>query len=124
MLDDGGLAAALPVLAAACPCPVELRVDVGRLAPPVEAALYFVCSEAVTNIAKHAQASHAVITLMSRGDDVVATIVDDGSGDIDPRRGTGLRGLTDRVEALGGRLTVQSSTGGGTAVMAEVPAKP
>jgi signal transduction histidine kinase len=121
-LDDGGLPAALPVLAAACPCPVDLLVDVGRLPPAVEAAIYFVCAEGLTNIAKHARADHAVVTVKSRDRTIVATIADDGSGAVDLSRGTGLRGLTDRVEALGGQLTVESHPAQGTIVTAELPA--
>ena len=87
----------------------------------MEFAAYFVASEALANVAKHARASAATIRLRRNGSDVEITITDDGSGGADPGRGTGLQGLTDRVEALGGRLDVGSSAEGGTAVTATLP---
>ena len=80
----------------------------------MEFAAYFVASEALANVAKHARASAATIRLRRNGSDVEITITDDGVGGADPGRGTGLQGLTDRVEALGGRLDVGSPAEGGT----------
>ena len=120
-LGAGGLAAALPILVARTPVPATVAVEVGRLPPAVEAAVFFVCAEALTNISKHARASAASVTVGHGQGSVVARIVDDGVGCVDLRGGTGLRGLADRVEALGGRFVVEAPAGGGTAVMAEVP---
>ncbi len=121
VLADGGLAAALPVLAARTPVPVDLAVGVGRLSPVVEAAVYFVCAEALTNVAKHAGASRVSVSVVAAASTVIARIADDGAGGADPSRGSGLRGLADRVEALDGRFAVEAGTHGGTAVIAEVP---
>jgi signal transduction histidine kinase len=122
-LTTGGLSAALAQLASRAPVPVELRVDAGRFAPAVEAAAYFVCAEALTNVAKYASASCARIESHRDAGRLVVEIVDDGVGGADPSRGSGLRGLADRVEALGGRLSVQSAAGPGTRVVAEIPAE-
>ncbi|WP_432889830.1 sensor histidine kinase [Kribbella sp. CA-245084] len=119
-LGSGGLAAALPVLAARAPMQVELAVSVGRLPPAVESALFFVCAEALTNIAKHAKAAYVELSVGSCPDGVVATVVDDGVGGADAR-GSGLRGLADRVEALDGQFSVGNRPGGGTLVVARVP---
>ena len=105
-LSEGGLAAALPAVARRSPVPVTLRVDHRRYPPAVEAALYFLCTEGLTNVARHANARTVDLVVESVGNFVVATLTDDGLGTADPSRGTGLRGLTDRVAALGGRLTV------------------
>jgi signal transduction histidine kinase len=120
-LSEGGLAAAVPVLARRAPLPVDVAVDVGRLPPAVEAALYFVCAEALTNIAKHASAGAVSVRVTCRDSVAVVTVDDDGVGGVDPARGSGLRGLADRVEALGGRFVVGASPLGGTTVTAEVP---
>ncbi|MFI6831800.1 sensor histidine kinase [Kribbella sp. NPDC050241] len=119
-LGSGGLAAALPVLAARAPLQVELAVSVGRLPPAVEAALFFVCSEALTNIAKHANATRVQVSVEPDPVGVVTTVVDDGVGGADPR-GSGLRGLADRVEALNGHFSVGDGPGGGTLVVARIP---
>lgn len=121
-LTSGGLTAALPLLAARSSVPVELTVRVDRAAAAVEACVYFVCAEALTNVAKHAAAAHVLADVRDQNGDVRATISDDGAGGADPSSGTGLRGLGDRVEALGGRLTVSSARGEGTTVVATVPA--
>ena len=123
ILGEGGLAAALPVLVARVPPPlqVDLRVDVGRLRPAIEASVYFVCSEALANVAKHASASRASVVALARDHEVVAVIADDGIGGADPSRGSGLRGLADRVEALGGRLDVGDRSVGGTVVTMTIP---
>lgn len=116
----GGLSSGVPQLAARSPVPVSVSVDVGRLPPAVEAALFFVCAEALTNIAKHACATEAAVVLR-RDDDVVRlSVSDDGRGGADPG-GSGLRGLMDRIEALGGRLTVRTDPQVGTVLRAEVP---
>ena len=120
-LGEGGLAAALPDLTLRVPVPVELAVSVGRLPPAVEAAVYFVCSEALANVAKHADAHRVSVDVVCHDGEVVARIDDDGVGGVDPTRGSGLRGLADRVEALGGRLGVEASTDGGTSVTAAIP---
>ena len=101
-LADGGLVPALRVLADRSPIPVEVSGDAPRLSEPVDAALFFVCSEALTNAAKHADATRVRVELGTDRDGVVLTIADDGRGGADPSRGSGLRGLRDRVEALGG----------------------
>jgi signal transduction histidine kinase len=100
---------------------VSLAVDVPAVDLPVETAAYFVCSEALTNIGKHAAATRASIRVHSAGDRLVVTIEDNGRGGATLAGGSGLRGLADRVEALGGRLTVRSSTGSGTTLVAELP---
>jgi signal transduction histidine kinase len=122
MLTEGGLAAALPELATRSGVPVELRVDAGRAPVPVEVAAYFVCAEALTNVAKYAGAARVTIEARREAGRLVVAIADDGTGGADPRRGSGLRGLSDRVEALGGRLTVESPPGAGTRLVAELPA--
>ena len=103
---------------------MHLNVTTGRLPTPVEAAIYFVCSEALTNIAKHAAATRVTIDVTKADDCVIATITDNGVGGADPERGSGLRGLTDRVEALGGKLDVDSSAGTGTTLGAQIPIEP
>jgi signal transduction histidine kinase len=122
-LESGGLAAALSLLVLqAEPDPVDLTVSGGRLPPAVEGAVYFVCAEALTNIAKHANASRASVAITVDNRAVVARIVDDGRGGAD-RNGSGLRGLADRVEALGGWLSVRDRGQGGTELMARIPLK-
>jgi signal transduction histidine kinase len=119
-LTETGLAAALAELGEHSPVPVQVRVSAERLPPAVEAAVYFVCSEALANVAKHAQASHAAVRVERRAGLVVVQVEDDGVGGADPA-GSGLRGLADRVEALRGRLRVESPPGGGTRLVAEIP---
>jgi len=123
-LSEGGLAAAVPLLAERVPIPVSLSVKVGRLPPAVEAAAYFVCSEALTNVAKHASATSASIVIGLRDGEVGVEISDNGVGGADPSHGSGLRGLSDRVEALGGELTVQRPEVEGTKVTAVIPTQP
>jgi signal transduction histidine kinase len=120
-LTEEGLAAALAELRARCPVPVQVSAPEQRLEPAVEAAIYYVCAEALTNIAKYAQASQAGVRVQRRAGLVVVEIWDDGVGRADPGRGSGLRGLADRVEALQGRLRVESPPGGGTHLLAELP---
>jgi len=120
VLTEGGLEPALMLLADRSPIPIEIKGRIKRLPASVEVALYFVCSEAVANIAKHAGASGASIELRDEAEGVVVTIADDGVGGASVSRGSGLRGLSDRVQALGGRLTVESPPGRGTRVVAEL----
>ena len=120
-LTETGLAAALAELSEYSPVPVQLRVPEERLAPAVEAAVYYVCSEALTNVARHAKASRVGVRVERRAGLVVVEVQDDGVGGADPVRGSGLRGLADRVEALQGRLRVKSPPGRGTHVLAEIP---
>lgn len=120
-LTEGGLVPALRVLATRSSIPVTVEGQVERLPEAVEAALYFVCSEALTNTVKHASATNIRIEVRGTGKGISVTIQDDGVGGAEPGRGSGLRGLADRVEALGGRLTVASAPGGGTRVVAELP---
>jgi signal transduction histidine kinase len=117
-----GLAVALKTLAARAQVPVRLTVDLdARLPERQEVAAYFVVSESLTNIAKYACASSAAVDVRRVDGRLVVEVVDDGVGGADTRRGSGLRGLADRVEALGGRLRVWSPAGGGTRVEAEIP---
>jgi signal transduction histidine kinase len=122
VVSGHGLGVALEQLAARAPLPVDLQVEIEeRLPGPLEVAAYYVVSESLTNIAKHAQATKARIEVVSTRDELVLEIVDDGVGGADSERGTGLRGLADRVEALNGRLRVWTPRGGGTRVKAEIP---
>jgi signal transduction histidine kinase len=122
VLTGHGLAIALESITARAPLPVRLEVDLdGRLPERVEVAAFYVVSESLTNIAKHAQASDAAVVVAKSGAGLVVEIVDDGVGGADTERGSGLRGLADRVEALGGRLRVWTPIGGGTRVQAEIP---
>ena len=120
-LTELGLGPALALLAQRSPVPTTVSVDAARLPAPLEAALFFVCSEALANTAKHASASHATIDVSERNGRVVVEVADDGSGGADPTRGSGLAGLADRLDAVGGRLTVESAPSSGTRVVAEVP---
>ncbi len=120
-LTDGGLSAALPDLALRAGLPVELEISVGRLDQAIEAAVYFLCSEALTNGAKHAQATGMAVSVTQSPGRLLVEIADDGAGGADPAKGTGLRGLADRIEALGGRLSVESLPRQGTRLRAEIP---
>ncbi len=120
-LSELRLDGALAFLAEGFPAPVEIKVTGRRLAPRVEAAAYFVCSEGLANIAKYASASRAAILVTSQNARARVVVEDDGIGGADPARGSGLRGLADRVEALGGTLRVDSPPGGGTRLAAEFP---
>jgi signal transduction histidine kinase len=100
--------------------PVQLRVSAERLAPALEAAVYFVCSEALANVAKHANASRVGVRVERSEGLVVVEVSDDGVGGADPA-GLGLRGLADRIQALQGRLRTESPPGEGTRLVGEVP---
>jgi signal transduction histidine kinase len=123
VLTERGLDPALQSLAARAPLPVSVSAVEGRFAPAVEAAVYFVVMEALTNVAKYASATAAEVTVEQVDGHVVIDVHDDGIGGADPAAGTGLSGLADRVAALGGRLVVESPPGGGTVVRAQVPAR-
>jgi signal transduction histidine kinase len=111
VLSERGLAAALAGLVARSPLPVELRVSAERAAPTVEAAIYFTVAEALTNITKHAHATRVSVTVGATDGALVAEIVDDGVGGARPTARSGLRGLADRMEAVGGTLSVESPPG-------------
>ena len=120
-LTGGGLRPALAELAQLSSVSVEVEVPDGRFAPARELVAYFVCSEALANVAKYADASQARVTVVVSEGELRVRVADDGVGGADARRGSGLRGLADRVEALGGRLRVESPRGGGTRVEAILP---
>jgi signal transduction histidine kinase len=122
ILSERGLAAALDELArgAALPVTLEARLP-NRLPPPVEAAAYFVVSEALANAAKHSHASDAHVAATVVDEILELEVADDGIGGAGGGAGTGLRGLTDRVEGLGGRFTITSPPGRGTTIRAEIP---
>lgn len=121
VLAEAGLAGALASLAEQAPVPVEIAAPATKLPAEVEAVAYFLCAEALANIAKHASAYRVSISVTTGGGRVRIEIEDDGVGGADPARGTGLRGLADRVEALGGTLHADSPLGGGTRLAAEIP---
>jgi PAS domain S-box-containing protein len=122
VLSGHGLGVALESLAAASAVPVRLNVGVeNRLDESIEVAAYYVVAESLANIGKHARATLATVDIDREGDDIVVEVVDDGIGGADSDRGSGLRGLADRVEALGGRLMVWTPSGGGTRVRAQLP---
>jgi signal transduction histidine kinase len=121
LLTDAGLSAALADLARGAGVPVEVRTSDGRASAAVEAAAYFVCSEALANAAKHAGASTVAIDVDRRDSKLIVAIRDDGCGGARFDGGSGLGGLADRVEAVGGRFSIDSPRGRGTLVVAELP---
>jgi signal transduction histidine kinase len=122
ILSRGGLGPALRTLARRSPIPVELDITADtRLPEPIEVAAYYVASEALANATKHAQASRVDVSLATRDRSLLLSIRDNGVGGADPARGSGLVGLTDRVEALGGSIRVRSRPGDGTHITAELP---
>jgi signal transduction histidine kinase len=121
VLTTHGLEPAIKALASRSAVPVAVEADAPDLPQPVEIAAYFVVSEALTNVTKYAEATAATVTVR-RSDGVVRLeIADDGVGGADPSRGSGLHGLTDRVAALDGTITVDSPVGCGTTVRVEIP---
>jgi signal transduction histidine kinase len=125
ILSLGGLGLALKALARRSPVPVKLDVRVqARLPERAEVAAYFVVSEALANVAKHARASVVEVQVEVRDGALAVSIRDDGIGGADPSRGSGLIGLTDRVEASGGTISISSQAGAGTRITAELPVDP
>jgi signal transduction histidine kinase len=121
LLSDRGLGPALEALAERALLPVEIvETPERRLETAVEAASYYVVAEALANAAKHSKASAVTVRVCCEGDTLVVEVVDDGVGGADPG-GSGLRGLSDRVAALGGLLAVSSKPRCGTALRAELP---
>ena len=122
VLSGHGLEVALESIAARAPLPVRLSVDLEKRLPErVEVAAYYVVSESLTNVAKHAHAQDATVSVAQTSGRILVEVVDDGVGGADTERGSGIRGLADRVEALGGRLRIWTPPGGGTRVKAEIP---
>jgi signal transduction histidine kinase len=123
ILTDRGLEPALETLAERASVPVEVEVNLdGRLPGPVEVAIFYVVSESLANIAKHADATAVTVKVAHSGDAVVVVeVADNGIGGADDTLGSGLRGLSDRIEALDGRLVVESPAGAGTRVVATMP---
>jgi signal transduction histidine kinase len=121
LLVQSGLAVALEALADRTSVPVSLSAGSERYPPEVESTAYFVASEALANVAKHAHASQVRIETRRANGTLLVEVADDGVGGATPDGGSGLRGLADRVEAQGGRLTVVSPPGGGTRVLGEIP---
>jgi PAS domain S-box-containing protein len=123
VLAHRGLAAAIASLTARTPVPVTLEVPPERFAPLIESTAYFVVSEGLANVAKHAQASEATVRIETAPGCLLVTVSDDGRGGVapDPADGSGLAGLADRVAAVGGTLVVASPAGAGTQLTAELP---
>jgi len=122
VLTEHGLAPALETLVGRAPIPVAVDANLdGRLPPPVEAAAFYVVSEALANVTKYADASAVEVRVGRANGYAVVEVADDGVGGADPARGSGLRGLADRVEALQGKLEIESRPGEGTRVRAEIP---
>ena len=122
ILAEGGLGPALKTLANRSPIPVELDVRIqGRLPEAVEVTAYYSVSEALTNAAKHADASIVNVSADARGGALIVVVRDDGVGGADPSGGSGLLGLKDRAEAIGGRISVESPHGAGTMLRVELP---
>ena len=117
---SAGLGPALAALAERITVPVELTVIQGRFDAEIEVTAYFVCAEALVNVAKHAACSRVAVEVSRRPGQLVVVIADDGPGGAEPANGSGLRGLADRVETLGGTLRVESPSGGGTRLTAEL----
>jgi signal transduction histidine kinase len=122
VLADRGLGDAVRALALDCPVPVVTEMDLpGRPPPPVESAVYFAVAEALNNIAKHADASSALVRLYHSAGLLRAEVTDDGNGGADSEKGTGLAGIERRLAAFDGILAVSSPAGGPTIVVIEVP---
>ena len=121
ILTTDGLAPALQQLAARSPVPIRVRAADQRFDEAAEATAWFVASEALANMAKYAGASEATVALERSDGHVILEVTDDGVGGASPELGSGLAGLVDRVEAVGGRLVVDSPVGGGTTIRAELP---
>ncbi len=120
-LAEHGLEGALAALASEFPLPFGLRATTDQVPPRAAVVAYFVCAEALANVAKHAAASRVTVTVTTGDGQLRIEIADDGIGGADPTRGSGLRGLADRVETFGGTLQVESVPGHGTRLAAEIP---
>jgi signal transduction histidine kinase len=121
VLTEQGLSDALADLVRDVPLQVSLEVTKAELPARVAAAAYFICAEALSNAAKHAAASRITVVVTTSDGRINVEIADDGVGGADASRGSGLRGLADRVEALGGGLLIDSVPGHGTRLAAEIP---
>jgi signal transduction histidine kinase len=122
VLTQTGLAGAIQALAERSPVPITItEVPQQRFPAAIEATAYFVVSEALANVAKHSRASVACVTIHTLPDSLVVSVSDDGSGGATPEGGSGLRGLNDRVAAVGGRLHIDSPPGAGTRLEADIP---
>lgn len=121
LLTERGLEAAFAELADSCPLPIQLDVTERRFAPQAEVAIWYACAEAITNAVKHSGARRIVVSVRERAGDLVAEVDDDGIGGADITAGGGLAGLIDRLEAIGGRLSLSSSPGRGTRLTMWVP---
>jgi signal transduction histidine kinase len=122
ILTDAGLGAAIEALAERTPFPVTIDATDERFPPEVEAAAYFVVAEGLTNIARYADASGASVEVRTADGRLLVRVSDDGRGGADPEQGSGLRGLADRLAAIGGELSVTSEPGTGTTLVASLPA--
>ena len=124
ILTEAGLGAAVETLAAKAPVDVTVDIPAGdRFSPTVESTAYFVVSEALANVAKYAHAHHATVRTRHADDLLTLEVIDDGVGGADPARGSGLRGLADRLAVIDGSLDVSSPAGGGTTVRARIPTR-
>jgi signal transduction histidine kinase len=121
LLSEQGLGPALSYLAERAGVPVRLVVGADRLPAAIETAVYFVCSEALANVGKYARASRVNVEVRAEGNLLTVLIADDGIGGANPSAGSGLKGMADRIEALGGRLSVESPPGRGTRLLARIP---
>jgi signal transduction histidine kinase len=120
VLTRGGLLAGIGAFVARLPLPVEVEVPRERLPPDIEASAYFIVAEALTNVVKHARATRASVMAALEDGGLSLEVRDDGVGEADPN-GHGLVGIADRVDALGGRLRIESKSGGGTVLAARLP---
>jgi signal transduction histidine kinase len=121
VLASGGLRAGVDSLVARVSLPVEVSVPAARYSPAIEATAYFVIAEALTNVVKHAHATHAEVRVREGGRVLRVEVGDDGEGGARVGAGSGLVGLDDRVSTLGGDLRVESPPGGGTRLVAALP---
>ncbi len=121
VLTERGLLPAMSSLARHAPCPVRVVAPPERLPAVIETAVYFMCAEALTNVGKYARASRVDMEVRLEAGQVTVLVTDDGVGGADPSDGSGLEGVADRIEALGGRFFVESPSGGGTRLLAEIP---
>ena len=121
VLTERGLAAAVETLVARTPIEIGTDLDIPRLDPSIEIAVYFLIAEALTNVTKYAEATFVAVVVTADHDAVHVSIADDGRGGADVAGGSGLRGLGDRLAALDGTLTVESPTGVGTTIGARIP---